>query len=252
MKNARRHPRFCVKVYRHQVAEGRYFLHEHPMGAGSWKEPNMQAMVKKEKNILAKIDQCQYGLWNKDRTGSLLAKKPTKFRTNSPGIAKHLQKMCPGKHSHVEGAHASLFNCKTAQAQVYPKALCDAICEGLREQIELDKEGQFILAELRIEDATSGSQESQKIQCNLATGAYGHAVHNISTGSSKTAQASTMPTVTGDLEEELQQAWDDVVNLIRARYAKPGEKKRNTFTRRTCTQQCPGARPQTWGARSSL
>ena len=116
MKNARRHLRFCVRVYRHQVSEGRYFLHEHPMGAGSWKEPNMQAMAKKEKNILAKIDQCQYGLWIKDKTGSLLAKKPTKFLTNSPGIAKHLQTRCPGEHSHVEGAHASLFDGKTAQA----------------------------------------------------------------------------------------------------------------------------------------
>ena len=36
MRAARKHLRFCVKVYQHQVAEGRYFVHEHPYGAKSW------------------------------------------------------------------------------------------------------------------------------------------------------------------------------------------------------------------------
>ena len=69
MRAARKHFRFCNKIYQHQVKEGRYFLHEHPYGAKSWQEPEIVAMLKKETNILAKLDHCQYGLWIKKKDG---------------------------------------------------------------------------------------------------------------------------------------------------------------------------------------
>jgi hypothetical protein len=75
-KVARRHLRFCVKLYQHQANEGRYLLHEHPMGAGSWNEPEVKSMVERAQNILAKIDQCQYGLWINDREGWTETMKP--------------------------------------------------------------------------------------------------------------------------------------------------------------------------------
>ena len=37
LKNARRHIEFCIQLYRHQLRQGRHFLHEHPWGARSWK-----------------------------------------------------------------------------------------------------------------------------------------------------------------------------------------------------------------------
>ena len=43
MKAARKHLRFCVRVYRHQVKEGRDYVHEHPAQARSWQEPEMKA-----------------------------------------------------------------------------------------------------------------------------------------------------------------------------------------------------------------
>ena len=79
MKDARGYLRFCVKVYQHQVKEGRYYTHGHPMGAGSWQEPGIKAMIRTEQNILAKLDQCQYGWWIKNKNGRSFAKKPTKF-----------------------------------------------------------------------------------------------------------------------------------------------------------------------------
>ena len=42
MREARDHLAFCIKLYKMQHANGRYFLHEHPLGAKSWKEENMQ------------------------------------------------------------------------------------------------------------------------------------------------------------------------------------------------------------------
>ena len=120
MKESRRHLRFCVKVYKYQAEHNRYYVHEHPMCAKSWDEPEMKALIRKEKSILAKIDQCQYGLWVRDRQGWAASKKPTKILTNSPCIAAQLQRRCPGKESHANGRHAALFSGVAKQVQVYP------------------------------------------------------------------------------------------------------------------------------------
>ena len=60
-------------MYKYQIEQNRYYVHEHPMCAKSWDEPIMKSMLKKEKNILATIDQCQYGLLGErqNRVGSL-------------------------------------------------------------------------------------------------------------------------------------------------------------------------------------
>ena len=68
--------------------------------------------------------------------------KPTQFLTQPPCIATQLARTCPGKQSHVAGRHASLFNGRAAKAQVYPEALCDAICQGINKQIGYDRNGQ--------------------------------------------------------------------------------------------------------------
>ena len=89
----------------------------------SWEEQEMKAMLRKDKNILAKIDQCQYGLWVRDKDGWAASKKPTKILTNSQCIAAQLQRRCPGKGTHSNGRHAALFSGVAKQAQVYPPGL---------------------------------------------------------------------------------------------------------------------------------
>ena len=204
MKEARRHLRFCVAVYKHQAENGRYYVHEHPMNAKSWKELEMQKMAKREDSILAKLDQCQYGLWIKDKFGWSSAKKPTKMLTNSPCIARQLMRRCPGKHTHVDQRHTSLFYGVAKKAQVYPDGLCDAICKGLRDQIECDKRGNFVLAVLNVDDAESGREESQRILGSLAMATRDeHGCCNLN-------GVTKLPTATEEDEEELQVAWDDV------------------------------------------
>ena len=65
---------------------GRYFIHEHLKQATSWKDPAMRKMTRKENNIRAEVDQCQYELW---------------FLTNSPAVAAKLQRKCPGTQSPI-------------------------------------------------------------------------------------------------------------------------------------------------------
>ena len=36
------HMNFCVELYRMQMDSGRFFLHEHPLSASSWKMPQVQ------------------------------------------------------------------------------------------------------------------------------------------------------------------------------------------------------------------
>eukprot|EP00972_Heterocapsa_arctica_P096822 14283735-Heterocapsa_arctica.AAC.1 len=58
------------------------------------------------------------------------ARKTTRFLTNSPHIAKDLDKKCPGDHRHVQ-----LINGRAAAAHKYPVALCEAICRGAANQL---------------------------------------------------------------------------------------------------------------------
>ena len=188
MKEVRKQSICCVKIYRYQIDSGKYHLHEHPMGAKSWTEPGIGALIKKEYNILTRMDQCQYGLWIKENKWMDRCHAANKVPYNSPCIASQLQQRCAGKHTREAKRHASLFDGRSAQAHIYPEVLCDATCKGTKEQIAYDRQGQFIIAELTIDDAKSGKEECETILDNLIN----------------------QPTATEDLEEELQQAWDDV------------------------------------------
>ena len=93
-------------------------------------------------------------------------------------------------HTHKEQRHAVLFGGRSKKAQVYPEALCEAICRGIKRQIELDKTRQFIIATL---EAPDSRKEEKAINAML-----------------NNRDAGNEPAVCEDQEAELQQAWDDV------------------------------------------
>ena len=45
MKAAKAHLHFVISLYHIQIAEGRHFLHEHPQGATSWRDPRMVRLL---------------------------------------------------------------------------------------------------------------------------------------------------------------------------------------------------------------
>ena len=63
-----------------------------------------------------------------------LVKKPTGFMTSSQCVLQELNKQCTGDHDHVP-----LVGGRAAGAQVYPQALCEAICKGVSEQKRKDR-----------------------------------------------------------------------------------------------------------------
>ena len=76
-------------------------------------------------------DQCMYGLRvpGKDWKTLMPAKKTTKTITNSPCIARELQRRCYKNH-----VHQLLKRGRAKKAGIYPPALCHAICTGLKNQ----------------------------------------------------------------------------------------------------------------------
>ena len=58
---AAKHINFMIGLYREQMEDGHYFLHEHPRWATSWKLPEMEKLMAVPGVGLSHADQCQYG-----------------------------------------------------------------------------------------------------------------------------------------------------------------------------------------------
>ena len=96
---ARIHFEFVCKLYRLQHQSGRYFAHEHPRGATSWREKSIGDIKKWVGVECLTIEQCMYGLTTKGNDGhEYAAKKSTTVMTNCPGLAFTLNKRCDGSH----------------------------------------------------------------------------------------------------------------------------------------------------------
>ena len=52
----------CCKT---QAVAHRFYLHEHPATASSWKRPSVISFIRETKAMLAKFDQCEFGLRSK-------------------------------------------------------------------------------------------------------------------------------------------------------------------------------------------
>ena len=166
MQYGRKHMEFVVDLYNIQWKVGRYFLHEHPAGASSWGERCISNLLKRNGVVRVVGDQCRYGLTSTENGRVGPAKESTRFMTNSPcGIAQ-LTKRCQNTKQHQVHRHVALINGRPRVAQVYPLALCRAICRGIRKQIKADSKGQFLVAQIEI-DKLEDSQGLMKVANEL-------------------------------------------------------------------------------------
>ena len=193
MEYGRKHLEFCMRPYEIQWSEGRYSFHEHPQAASSWEQACVKKMLKKAGVTRVVGDQCMYGLKANegDRWGP--ARKSTGFMTNSACVAQALQQRCPNTRNDQVHKHVVLQSGRTTVAQVYPPELCKAICLEFKEQFEVDRKGQFLLAELESSDVGKGGA-MVKIANKLK---------------------ETYKTVIEDDEAQLEVAWDDVSGVAR-------------------------------------
>ena len=123
-----RHIRFAIKIDRMQADAGRWFLHEHPNSASSWKLPEMLELMNQLGIQRTVAHMCRYGMKASDSMGSGRVKKPTGFLTNSEFLRDHLSNKCLGGHRHIQ-----LMGGKARACQVYPDKLCRAMLKGIRQ-----------------------------------------------------------------------------------------------------------------------
>ena len=62
MDQAKRYVKFCTEIYEHQRKNGRFFLHEHPWMATSWKLECITKLENYEDVRKVKTHMCQFGM----------------------------------------------------------------------------------------------------------------------------------------------------------------------------------------------
>ena len=123
------HLRFMASLYRKQIKKGKYFLHEHPATALSWKEPEISALLRHPTVHAVVAHQCMYGLTTPGPAGGdrMPAMKPTRFMTNSVPMSLRLNRTCDRLHTHQQ-----LVGGRCEDAAFYPLPLVNAILLGMK------------------------------------------------------------------------------------------------------------------------
>ena len=99
---AREHLRFCCKLYKGQLRRKKFFLHEHPDLATSWKEEPVEELLQMPEVLRIQGDMCRHGMVGADEYGGGAVKKRSGFMTNSEHIAEELNLFCENKPNELK------------------------------------------------------------------------------------------------------------------------------------------------------
>ena len=170
LQEGKKHLRTSVRAYRAQMDAGRYFLHEHPKGARSWEEPEVEELRKDPRVYEVTGPMCRWKMESSDAWGKGLVKKETRWLTNSRHIAAILSGVCSNVEGKTWHRHVNLINGRARSAQVYPPLLVRGILEALRNQLAEDGEFSQALNSLGagpVPDAVPVIDEEQEVYDSL-------------------------------------------------------------------------------------
>lgn len=125
----------AVDGYLEQHQNGRFFLHEHPANASSWKDEKIVKLQSLDGVFTVKGPMCRWEMISEDAQGVGYVKKDTKYITNSEEIAKVLDGCCNGGHRHVH-----LINGRAKFAQKYPPKMVAAVLRAVKVELKKVKE----------------------------------------------------------------------------------------------------------------
>ena len=154
------HIEFVMELYRDQIAENRYFLHEHPKFASSWSLESVQQLSRAPGVAIVRGDQCQYGAEAPHGAfkGSPVM-KPMGFMSNSA----ESKRCAPGPGSMCSrpegGQHAACAGGICKEIAKYPRQLCRAVLRGLTAQLRIDGRLQDGCYGLQIPEGQHGVQK---------------------------------------------------------------------------------------------
>ena len=133
------HLHLCIERYRGQVRRKRYFLHEHPAGADSWDDEEMQRLQQEPGVYTVSGPMCAWGMSiHAKRKGNGLVYKNTKWVTDSKEIAAVVDQHCCSRRGGPIHRHVALIGGLAKLAEAYPDELVIAVLEGLRRQMRAD------------------------------------------------------------------------------------------------------------------
>ena len=137
------HMEFVAQLYLDQLAEGRYFLHEHPKFATSWELECMRRLRLIPGVSVVRADQCQYGAEapRGPHKGSPVL-KPIGFMSNSLEVLRELSRRCTGTSMQCSrpggGKHTPCAGSICKEMAKYPRELCRAVLRGITAQLRAD------------------------------------------------------------------------------------------------------------------
>ena len=156
--------RFAMLLCHIQHKRGRTFVHEHPLYATSWDEPEVREVLDLPGVVRVRADQCMFGL--RDAVSRLRHRKSTGIMTNCSEIAERLNVQCDKMHEHepiwgaVKTKHGYVRRSRLAQH--YPKKFVHAILAGfLERRMNENKERQ--IATVYAVEILSKETDDQKI-----------------------------------------------------------------------------------------
>ena len=161
------HLEYAVQLYWEQISRGRFFLHEHPATATSWGLPIIKELERHPGVQVVTGDMCRWGMTLEKGTTAdettRLVKKPTKWMTNSPILAKLLQSRCNGQHEHEKLEGSS----RTKQAESYPVPLVKAILNKIHQtkRMKMDANMAKDPLHMQIPDMFWQCEDNIKVSC---------------------------------------------------------------------------------------
>ena len=122
-------------LYREQIRQGRYFVHEQPVAASSWSLYCTREVGRVQGVVAVRADMCQFGLRIVRQGQTKHAIMLTRCMTNSPLMAVELGRVCSRDHEHIP-----LLERRAGPAAIYIEELCRCICKGIPNQKLCDKD----------------------------------------------------------------------------------------------------------------
>ena len=124
---------FAMYIAKRQLAAGRFFCHEHPAGACSWKRSSVTEVASNDAVMKVNFDQCRVGL--RTPSGSKPLQKRTTLMTNSHllrDIFAPLQCNCTEEHGVIQGSQLRLR--VSTWCQIYTPEFVNHLATGVRSQ----------------------------------------------------------------------------------------------------------------------
>ena len=112
-----------------------YWLHEHPGGHASWREPTMWKFTNESTTYFVKGPICRWNVQRRQSESSEYVRKTTGFFTNSWRIKIALESYFEEHAQEVWGRNSMNPEMQTTLLNTYPPKLIVTILKALREQL---------------------------------------------------------------------------------------------------------------------